>query len=142
MKNTDDLLKDLKSEENIDNYISSNETYFADTSFADYIKKLIKSKNLREVDVKKLSQIQYNYACQIFSGAKNPSRDKVLCIVLAMGLDFDETQQLLKSCGLPTLYAKHKRDSIIIFAVNRKMSVPEADELLYEQGEKTLTSPD
>ncbi|MCM1133909.1 MAG: hypothetical protein NC340_10620 [Ruminococcus flavefaciens] len=139
MKNTDDLLRDLKSAESIDDYIDSNRTYFAEIPLADYLKKLLAEKNLRQADVIRNAEIDTVYGCQIFSGArKNPARDKVLAIVLAMKLSLDETQQLLKICGLPFLYSKHKRDSIIIFAINKELSVVEANNLLYAQDEKTL----
>lgn len=138
MKNTDDLLKDLESAKNIDDYISSNKIHFADISLSDYLHKLLKEKKLIQADVIKRSELQQTYACQIFNGTKNPTRDKVLCIAFGMGLNLAETQQLLKSCGLPFLYAKHKRDSIIIFAVNKQLNLIRTNELLYDRGEKTL----
>lgn len=138
MKSTDDLLKDLKSTKNIDDYISSNKIHFADVSLSDYLHKLLKEKKLKQADVIKRSELDSVYGCQIFSGKKNPTRDKVLCIVFGMGLNLAETQQLLKSCGLPFLYAKHKRDSIIIFAINRNLSLIKTNELLYAQEEKLL----
>ena len=138
MKNTDDLIKDLESARNIDDYISSNKIHFADISLSDYLHKLLKEKKLIKADVIKRSELQQNYAYQIFNGVKNPTRDKVLCIAFGMGLNLAETQQLLKSCGLPFLYAKHKRDSIIIFAVNKQLNLIQTNELLYDRGEKTL----
>lgn len=138
MKSTDDLLKDLKSTKNIDDYISSNKIHFADVSLSDYLHKLLKEKKLKQADVIKRSELDSVYGCQIFSGKKNPTRDKVLCIAFGMGLNLAETQQLLKSCGLPFLYAKHKRDSIIIFAINRNLSLIKTNELLYAQEEKLL----
>lgn len=138
MKNTDDLLKDLESARNIDDYISSNKIHFADISLSDYLHKLLKEKNLKQADVIKRSGLQQTYACQIFAGTKNPTRDKVLCISFGMGLNLAETQQLLKSCNLPFLYAKHQRDSIIIFAINKKLNIMDTNTLLYERGENTL----
>lgn len=138
MKNTDDLLKDLESTKNIDDYISSNKIHFADISLSDYLHKLLKEKKLKQADVIRNAELDSVYGCQIFSGTKNPTRDKVLCIAFGMGLNLAETQQLLKSCSLPFLYAKHKRDSIIIFAINKKLNILETNNLLYDRGEKTL----
>lgn len=138
MKTTDDLIKDLESARNIDDYISSNKIHFADISLSDYLNKLLKEKKLIKADVIKRSELQQNYAYQIFSGDKNPTRDKVLCLAFGMGLNLAETQQLLKSCGLPFLYAKNKRDSIIIFAVNKQLNLIQTNELLYDREEKTL----
>ena len=138
MKNTDDLLKELEKADNINDFISKNKINFADISLSDYLNKLLKEKSLKKSEVIKKSELSEIYAYQIFSGLKIPTRDKVLCLAFGMGLDVSETQQLLKSCGLPFLYAKHQRDSIIIFSLNKKLSVADANELLYDCHEDTL----
>lgn len=138
MKNTDDLLKELKQADNIDDFLTSNKDSFTDVSLSEYLTALLKEKGLTKAEVIKKSELSDIYAYQIFSGVKQPTRDKVLCIAFGMGLSVTETQQLLKSCGLPFLYAKHKRDSIILFALDRKLSVVETNELLYNSEENTL----
>lgn len=138
MKNTDELLKELSETSNITDYISNNEINFADFSLSEYLKKLLDEKQLTKAEVIRKSELSEIYAYQIFSGLKSPNRDKVLCLAFGMGLTVAETQQLLKSCNIPFLYAKHKRDSIIIFALNKRLSVVEANELLYDIGEDTL----
>lgn len=138
MKNTDDLLKELKQADNIDDFLTNNKDNFTDVSLSEYLTALLKEKGLTKSEVIKKSELSDIYAYQIFSGVKQPTRDKVLCIAFGMGLNVTETQQLLKSCGLPFLYAKHKRDSIILFALDRKLSVVETNELLYNSEENTL----
>lgn len=138
MKNTDELLKELSETNNITDYISNNEINFADFSLAEYLKKLLDEKQLTKAEVIRKSELSEIYAYQIFSGLKSPTHNKVLCLAFGMGLTVPETQQLLKSCNIPFLYAKHKRDSIIIFALNKGLSVVEANELLYDIGEDTL----
>lgn len=138
MKNTDELLKELSETNNITDYISNNEINFADFSLSEYLKKLLDEKQLTKAEVIRKSELSEIYAYQILSGLKSPTRNKVLCLAFGMGLNVAETQQLLKSCNIPFLYAKHKRDSIIIFALNKRLSVVEANELLYDIGEDTL----
>lgn len=138
MKSTDDLIKELSAAENIEDYISDNRMNFSDVSVSEYLNRLLDEKGLTKSEVIRKSELSEIYAYQIFSGVKNPKRDKVLCIAFGMGLSTSETQQLLKSCGLPFLYAKHKRDSIIIFALNKGLSVIDTNELLYDSDEDTL----
>lgn len=138
MKNTDELLKELTKADNIDDFLTENKDSFTDVSLSEYLTALLKEKGLIKAEVIKKSELSDIYAYQIFSGVKQPTRDKVLCIAFGMGLTVAETQQLLKSCGLPFLYAKHKRDSIILFALDRKLSVVETNELLYSSEENTL----
>lgn len=130
---TDDLLKNLENAENIDDYISRNRKNFVDMSISEYLHELLEEKNMKQADVIKRSELQQNYACQIFNGTKNPSRDKLICIAVGMRLDMEETQRLLKICNRPVLYVKNERDSIIIYAINNKMSIIDTNELLAEK---------
>ncbi|MBO5164681.1 MAG: hypothetical protein J6B75_09645 [Ruminococcus sp.] len=139
MKKTDDLLKELSTADNINDFLNGNENNFIDISISAYLNKLLTEKNLKKSDVIKKSELSEIYAYQVFSGTKiNPNRDKLICLAFGMGLNVAETQQMLKSCGLPFLYAKHKRDSIILFSLGRGLSVVEANELLYNSDEATL----
>jgi len=139
MKKTDDLLKELSTADNINDFLTGNENNFIDISISAYLNKLLTEKNLKKSDVIKKSELSEIYAYQVFSGTKiNPNRDKLICLAFGMGLNVAETQQMLKSCGLPFLYAKHKRDSIILFSLGRGLSVVEANELLYNSDEATL----
>lgn len=130
---TDDLLKNLENAENIDDYISRNRKNFVDMSISEYLHELLEEKNMKQADVIKRSELQQNYACQIFNGTKNPSRDKLICIAVGMRLDMEETQRLLKICNRPVLYVKNERDSIIIYAINNEMSIIDTNELLAEK---------
>ena len=71
----------------------------------------------------------------------NPSRNKLLQIAFAMNLDLDSTQKLLKIANVGILYPRIKRDSIIIFALNKKLDFFECEDLL-EKGEVEGISDD
>ena len=78
------------------------------------------------------------YAYQILNGSKNPGRDKTLAICLAAGMDYEETQRALALSDSGKLYPRKKRDSIIIFALHKRLSVQQTNELLYAEGEMPL----
>ena len=54
----------------------------------------------------------------------------MLCF--GMGLNEEETQRMLKTFSMPTLYARNRRDSVVIFAIENHLSVIEMNELLFE----------
>lgn len=131
-KSTDELLNILKHSPDLDSYFKSEKENISSVSLSDYLNRLCAEKNVSPAECIKASGLHRNYAYQIFSGDKIPSRDKVLALCFGFGLSLEETQSLLKSTGYPILYAKNKRDSVIIFALQRNCSLADLDELLFE----------
>ena len=78
------------------------------------------------------SGIEVHYAYQIFSGAKLPSRDKVIMLCFGFSLSAEEAQQLLKMTGYPQLYAKNERDNAILFGLTKKLGIMDMNDLLYD----------
>lgn len=130
-KTTEELLKTLKSS-SLTAYLQDNKDELSDNPIAEYLSLAMEEKGLKKSDVIKSSGIQINYAYQIFSGLKLPSRDKLICLCFGMALSLDEAQTLLKySCHAP-LYPRNKRDSVIIFALQNKKSVIDCNLMLDE----------
>lgn len=138
---TDDLLKRLNSTDSVQQLTEFNENLTPHNecdTFANYFIQYIGTNNIQESELIEASQIQRNYAYQILNGTKNPGRDKVLALCLAAKMDFAETERVLTLANLGKLYPRRKRDSIIIFAINQKLSVQETNELLFEENENIL----
>lgn len=133
-KSTEELLNTLKNTPNLDTYLSLENENMTTTSLADYLNVLCAQKKLSPAQCIKNSGLDRTYAYQIFSGTKHPIRDKVLALCFGFSLSFEETQNLLKATGYPILYAKNRRDSAIIFALERNYSSIDANELLFEMG--------
>ena len=95
-------------------------------------------KGLQKADVIKNAEMSEVYVYQILSGIRVPERKKLLCVAVAMGLDIDEVQQLLKSAGYPQLYVKKPFDSIVLYGFCKRLSVIEINELLYKYELETL----
>lgn len=70
----------------------------------------------------------------ILRNERNPGRDNVIKIGLAIRLKVDELNELLKLAGHKELYPKRKQDAIIIFALNNNKSNEEIEKLLNEYG--------
>lgn len=52
--------------------------------------------------------------------------------------DLTETQRLLEVTNLGILYARNRRDAILIFCINKELSVTDTEELIDRMGETTL----
>lgn len=121
-KSTEELLKILKSS-SLDAYLTENEGEMAENPICDYLTAVLNEKDLKKSEVIKKSNIQTNYAYQIFSGVKIPSRDKLISLCFGMNLTLDETQTLLKYAGYAPLYPRNKRDSVIISELEKGETV-------------------
>lgn len=138
-KTTGELLELLKKSSNASSYIeNATDDLIQQIPLSDYLSEIMDSKQISRSDIVHRSGLDRGYVYEILSGKKTPSRDKVLAICFAAPFSADETQQLLKSTGYPTLYARIERDSIILFALEYSLSLTDANELLYEMNHPLL----
>lgn len=121
-KSTDELLKTLKNS-SLDAYLKNNSGELIENPICDYLNAVLNEKNLSKAEVIKKSNVQTQYAYQIFSGLRIPSRDRLIALCFGMSLTLDETQTLLKYAGYAPLYPRDKRDSVIISALEKGESV-------------------
>lgn len=132
-KSTGELLELLKSTPAISDYLTAvSDELVQKPALSDYLEKILSEKELKKSEVIKRSSLDRGYAYDIFSGSKLPSQDKVLALCFALDLSASETQRLLITTGYPHLYARRERDSIILFALEHKLSLNDVNELLYE----------
>ena len=78
------------------------------------------------------------YLYQIFSGRRTPSHDRTICLCFGLSATLEETQELLKHCCIAQIYAKDRRDAIIIYGLSNGMTLAEVNERLYSENEATL----
>lgn len=138
MKSTDELQKVLENTNDLEQYLNDNFEDINNITFTEYLAKCLEEESLSKSDVIERSNIQKNYAYQIFDGSKNPSRNKVLALALSMKLDIPKTNRLLKLSNNSVLYPRIKRDSIIGFAINQSKSLMDVNILLDEMGEDII----
>ena len=72
------------------------------------------------------------------NGKKMPGRNMVLRIGFCMQASLSEMNQLLRLAGLSGLYAKIRRDATLIFALQQKYTMEQANDLLIQAGEDPL----
>ncbi|MCI9078138.1 MAG: hypothetical protein HFH68_04300 [Lachnospiraceae bacterium] len=133
-KKTQELLEILKGVAQPGDYIDKEEDNLVKMELHEYIRNILNSKGISSGLLIKNSGLDRTYTYQILSGAKKPSRDKVLAICFTLKLSFEEIQDLLKATGYPILYARISRDSIIIFALQHNITLTDTNELLFDFG--------
>lgn len=85
-KSTSDLQAELMNAPSIDSYIKKNETYFSDQSVARMLKELYETRDLTKAELARRSGISEVYLHQVFSGRRNPSRDRLVSLLLVLCL--------------------------------------------------------
>ena len=138
VRNTKDLEQELAACAQVEQYLEENAQQMHDRPLAEYLTGLLDERGLKRANVIRESGMNDIYVHQIFSGRRVPSRDKLLCICFGMHLSAKETQDILKRCGFSALYAKKRRDSVILHALYHKMSLIQCNEELYNVGETLL----
>lgn len=78
------------------------------------------------------------FVYQMLSGKRQPNRVHLIRIALALQLSLEETQRMLRIAQKGELYPRVRYDAAIIFAVQKKLSVAEANEMLEELGEPPI----
>ena len=137
-KSTDDLMKILKNKNNYDDFIRENSDSMNNRPLTESLEYLIRINNISKAEAISRSNLQRNYAYQIFSGQRIPSRDKLIMLCIGMNADQEQTSRLLLKIKAAPLYAKDERDSIILFGILHRISVIDINILLYEHHLKCL----
>lgn len=84
------------------------------------------------------SGLERSYFYHILSGQKIPGRNIVIRIALCMSASLEETNRFLQLAQHSSLYARVRRDAILIFAIENHYTMHETNELLLNENEKPL----
>lgn len=133
---TEELLEELLESPNAIDFITSKG--IGERSLSDYLNALLEEKELKRSEVIRKSGINETFGYQIFTGQRGASRNKALQLAFAMGLTLRQTNRLLQAAGANELYAKSRRDAIILFCLDRGDSLQSTNEQLYAFGEDTI----
>lgn len=138
MKTTAELLNEIKTTPALHEFLRENSDDISNPELKEYLKQLLIEKSMSRADAIRMADLSADYAYQIFSGRKNPSRDKLIRLALGMKLNLDETSRLFKLADVGELYPRTKRDAVIIFCIEHGANIMTINELLYELNLYTL----
>ncbi len=140
-KTTDELFNELKSDPDIENFIAVNQAEFSKPLYK-YLSEILVEKNLTRKQIAFEMNVDPSYIHHIFSGKKNPSRERLLAIARAMNLNLEETQYLLRYGGYGILYPRNPFDSVVISAIEHELTFKEMNEFLKQLGELPIVTAD
>ena len=137
-KNTDGLRQELMASTDLSQFLSRNQEQFVDKSVAELLNHLFEKKNISKAVLAKQAGMSEIYLHQIFAGRRTPSRNRLLCLCYGLEASIEETQELLRLCGMAELYPKLKRDAIIYYGLLHKLDLFVINDKLFDENEDTL----
>lgn len=138
-KRTNDLMEELSGQDtDLDRYFEENPTSFINVDIKEFWKNAVDTSSKTKSDIINKADMSYCYFYDVINGRKIPSKDKIIRIVLAINLSLDDCQEALRISGKSALYPRIKRDSILIYAINKGYSIYQTNDLLLEHGEEML----
>ena len=137
-KSTDDLQQALLATADLDRFLEENQEKFLHEDVPALLNRIYQSKSISKAALAKQAGMSSVYLHQVFSGRRTPSRNRMICICLGMGATLEETQEILKCCGMGLLYPKDRRDAIIIYGLLHNQGLFEVNDKLFCEQEDTL----
>lgn len=137
-RNTDEMTTELKNTTDLKRFLDENTEHFSTKDFSRLLKDEIKKKGMSKAEVAKAAGMSDVYLHQLISGRRSPSRTRLICICIGLGLTVEETQTLLFHAGMGQLYTRNRWDAIIIYGIERKMDLFAINDLLFDANEDTI----
>lgn len=138
MKDTNNLRQELMETATLDQFLSENQDNFNRDSICELLNRLFQKRRISKATLAKQSGMSEVYLHQVFSGRRNPSRNRLLCLCFGLNASLEETQELLKQCGFAQLYPKDRRDAIILYGILNGMDLFAVNDKLFTENEETL----
>ena len=137
-KNTDGLRQELMASTDLSQFLSRNQEQFVNKNVTELLNYLFEKKNISKAALAKSAGMSEIYLHQIFAGRRTPSRNRLLCLCYGLEASIEETQELLRLCGMAELYPKRKRDAIIYYGLLHKLDLFVINDRLFDENEDTL----
>ena len=135
---TDNLNTELMSPCPLDSYLKEHSDEFLSMDIVGLLEQFYRNKPISKAELARRAGISEVYLHQVFSGRRTPSRDRLLCLCVGLGVELEEAQTLLKRAGYAQMYAKFKRDTIIMYGIAHKLKLSEINDKLFAENERTL----
>jgi DNA-binding phage protein len=127
---TEILNEKLNQDISFTEFFDENAKDFLDVPLSRYLKVLIEKKGYTKAQVIRDSGINRRFFFDILSDKRKPTRNYVLRILFALEITLKNMQWLLRATGYAQLYARDRRDSVIIYCINHHNSIKECNAML------------
>ena len=138
--NTDELTNQLKNCTDLDTFLTEYESEFNQNAFKEFLGNLLLESQSNKTKLAMEIGMSTSYISELFRGEKTaPGKDMLLRIAFGLGLPLDKANRLLILGGKAPLRSKLRRDAVIIYSIEKNLSLWQADELLYNYNMPTLS---
>ena len=135
---TEKILDQLGGSRSLTEIFDENREAYSTLSIGDYIELEIARANATKAKLIRESGINRRFFFDILSGKKLPNRRYIIRIFLALKLPLADVQWYLQAMDYPQLYARNRRDSVIIYCINHQLPVSECNDMLNKIGLENL----
>ena len=135
---TEKILAQLEGNQSLTEIFEENRKAYTEMTIGDYIEMEIKKAGATKAKIIHDSGINRRFFFDILSGKKLPSRRYIIRIFLALKLPLSDVQWYLKATDYSQLYARDKRDCVIIYCINHRIPVAECNAMLNKIGLENL----
>ena len=104
--------------------VSGNETLEA------YLRGLMEKYNTDERQLTIKTGMDQGVVYRALRGLRKPGRNQLILMALALGCDVDEAKKLVRVGGRDALIDHYKRDAVILFCIERKLTIDECQAIL------------
>jgi hypothetical protein len=133
---TEALLEELLSAPRVEDYLRR---HALDTpTLAEYLNQLLDESGLTRAEVLRRANMEQTLGWYAFKGQRGLGRDNALKLAFAFGLDVRRANRLLQAAGAKALYAKNRRDAILIHCLQHACTLQQTNYTLHEFGEECL----
>ncbi len=133
-KTTEKNFRELKSSPK---YEDAKLTGMLNNEFTSILDKYVTLKKLSTAQIMEYTHYSKSYINKMrnpLEKTAQPTRKFVIAVALALNLNLDETNRLLKSARFHELYTRDKAESLIIWGLTHKMNALQIKALLQEKG--------
>lgn len=141
-KKTEELISEIKCTNNLDVYMLENKEEFNKEMFLNTLKAHYAHSGMSQEANAERSMLSHGFVNNILNNAKRPGRDTVIKLSFGLSLTVDKTNRLLKLAGHGQLYPRFERDAIMLFCLNKGVSLVDANILLSKRLEQVLAGKD
>lgn len=103
-----------------------------------YLSHLMNGEGIDASALSNATGVGYQQLYDVLNRGKGLGRDRALAVCFGLHCSLRQAQRLLWHAGASRLYARNRRDAIIIYCLEHRMPLAQTEQALYEFGEKTL----
>lgn len=129
---TSTLMRRLFKAPDLDSFINENAVHFQEQPLSSYLSELCQKTGAVRNQIILRSGIERSFGHQIFRGVRNPSRDIVLRLAFALGLNVEGTQRLLAAAQKSQLFPRIRRDAVLLYCLHNNLGITQTQTILEE----------